>query len=138
MFPHVKTFLLAIAQTNSKRNLAKSHKITFTLFYLHLILFVKTSTELDSPLSARFLKGCRFFNLRDTPSHTLNFELQEHLCILWKLMRGLTSPYKYFVFIENICNIYRCTQDPVWHTWKKLYLCFEFKSYILKKFFVSI
>jgi len=33
MFPHVKTFLLAIAQTNSKRNLAKSHKITFTLFY---------------------------------------------------------------------------------------------------------
>jgi len=77
-----RTFLLAVAKANSKRNFAKSGKITFILFYLHFILFLKTSTEFGSPLSARFLKGFSAYEALLFAHLTLNcMSGKEHLCI---------------------------------------------------------
>lgn len=96
-----RTFLLAVAKANSKRNFAKSCKITFILFYLHFILFLKTSTEFGSPLSARFLKGFSAYEALLFAHLTLNcMSGKEHLCIF-----GSSDD------IEIICKICGCTMN---------------------------
>jgi len=107
-----RTFLLAVAKANSKRNFAKSGKITFILFYLHFILFLKTSTEFGSPLSARFLKGFSAYEALLFAHLTLNcMSGKEHLCIFGS--SDETSPHTNCVLqdIEIICKMYGCTMN---------------------------